>query len=73
MRVEFAEQYGVPCVVLDGSEEPEHVVDCCYESEAICVEDGEDCFVVQFPGRPQELYTRESLTRSLERRESTVS
>lgn len=70
MKIEMAEQYGVPCVVLDGTEAASEVICFARESEAIYYEDGPDdeCFVVQLPGRPQELYTENALRRSLEHR-----
>lgn len=69
MRVEFAEQYGVPCVVLEGGESADEVVAFARESEAQYYEDGPDdeALVVQFPGRPQELYTERALRSSLDR------
>lgn len=67
MRVEFAEQYSVPCVAIDGTETADEVIRHARESEAVYYEDGPDdeCFVIQFPDRPQELYTGEALRRSL--------
>lgn len=67
MRVEFAEQYGVPCLVLDGTEAADEVVCFAYESEAVVYPEGPDDphFVVQLPGRPQELYTVTALHGSL--------
>lgn len=72
MRVEFAEQYGIPGLVptsdelcaVSGEEFIEHAV----ETEACFVPLGEDVmhFVVQFPGRSMELYTEEALIRSVE-------
>lgn len=67
MRVEFAEQYGRPCLVIEGTEPFEEVIMGAYDAEAT-FNDGEDeCLIVQFPGRPQELYTEEALRRSLRR------
>jgi hypothetical protein len=65
MSVHFAEQFGTGCIRIDGNEEFEEVVEFAYEAEAY-YDDGEDeCLVIQFPGRPPELYTREALVRSL--------
>lgn len=65
MRVEFAEQYNVPCCVIDGTERPEAVIERCWNDECL-FDDGEDrCCVVQFPNRPPELYTEAALRRSL--------
>lgn len=67
MSVHFAEQYGTGCIRIDGNESPEDVIEFAYEADAH-YHDGEDeCFVIQFPGRPMELYTREALTKSLNR------
>lgn len=66
MRFEFAEQYNCVCIRLDGSEiwTADALISVCHEYEAT-YDDGEDiCFIVQFPGRPQELYTEEALRRS---------
>lgn len=65
MRVEFAEQYSVPCVVIDGTETFDEVETKCNEDDALYWDGEEYCMVVQFPGRPMELYTQEALTRSL--------
>lgn len=65
MRTEFAEQYGKCCVVIEGTESFDDVAEKCTLDEATH-DDGEDiCFVVRFPGRPQELYTAQGLRRSL--------
>lgn len=65
MRVEFAEQYSVPCLVIDGTETADEVIKRCWRDECIVNEEGDPCFVVQFPNRPQEIYTAEALRRSL--------
>lgn len=65
MRVEFADQYSVPCVVIDGTETFDEVETKCSESEALFWDGEEYCMVVQFPGRPMELYTGEALQLSL--------
>lgn len=65
MKVEFAEQYNVPCLVLDGSETPDDAVERAARDECMYF-DGEDrCYVVRFPDGPQELYTEAALRRSL--------
>lgn len=61
MRVEFVEQYSVPGLVLDGTEDAFTVIERCLRDECT-YDDGEDvCYVVQFPGRPMELYTEDAL------------
>lgn len=62
---EFAEQWNIPCIVLEGTENGPEVIDKALESEAT-YDDGEDLLLcVQFPGRPMELYTHVALTFSL--------
>jgi hypothetical protein len=67
MRVEFAEQYSAPCLVLNGDEAPGEVANYAYECEAVVYPEGPDDphFVLQLPGRPQELYTLKALHGSL--------
>lgn len=69
MRVEFSEQFSVPCVVLNEEDEKtltsDGLINACRNAEAL-YDDGEDiCFVVEFPGRYRELYTESALRRSL--------
>lgn len=70
MRVEMSEQYQVPCVILDGDEPFEDVINAALDAEAFLIPPGEDedHFVIQFPDRPMELYTEEALRRSLDNR-----
>lgn len=65
MKVEFAEQYNVPCVVLEGTETPDEAVWAVENAEAIYWDGEDDLCCVRFPDRPQELYTEEALRRSL--------
>ena len=68
MSVQFAEQYGKCCIRLEGGETFEEVTEFAHESDAT-YDDGEDeCYVIQFPGRPQELYTEQALRGSLDGR-----
>lgn len=61
----MAEQYARPCIVLEGNETPDEVIERAWYAEAL-FDDGEDeCYVIQFPGRPPELYTEDALRRSL--------
>ena len=65
MSCQFSEQYNKPCIRLEGGESYDEVAEFAYECEAT-YDDGEDeCFVIEFPGRPQELYTADALRRSL--------
>lgn len=69
-HVEFAEQYKCACLVLNGTEDPEDVIEQAEFTGATYEEDG-TVYCVRFPGRPQELYTRNSLTGSLAARKTT--
>lgn len=67
MKFEMAEQYSRVCAHLDGTEQltADELIALCHDNEA-CYDDGEDlCLVIQFPGRPQELYTENALRGSL--------
>jgi hypothetical protein len=74
MRETHAKQYGCPCVTIDEPGEGETLPTAdeliAYADEIGArhqPEPGEPQFVVQFPGRPQELYTRNAVMRSLKR------
>lgn len=61
VRYEFAEQWSIPCVVIQPGDTAEHVIKLATEAEAT-YHDGEDTnYCVRFPDRPQELYTEEAL------------
>ncbi len=66
MSVQFAEQYKCACIRHEGGETFEEVEDLCSEAHALYWDGEEYCLVLQFPGRPQELYTEEAARRSLE-------
>lgn len=61
----WSEQYKTQCVQVVGNESVDDVIADCCETGATFEEDGETCYVVRFPGRFPELYTEESLRRSL--------
>jgi hypothetical protein len=67
MKTEFAEQYRVCCIVLDGFEDADDVITKAQESEATFTDpgDGEELLCLRFPGRPQEVYTADALRRAL--------
>ena len=72
MKIEFADQYKICCVVLDGTETAADVIRKAEESEAFIIEcvdreteETEMFYCVRFPGRPPELYTADALYRSL--------
>lgn len=66
MKFEFAEQYGIPCVVIEAGEDAEAIIEACGEAEAVLYNDPDGPeYCVQFPGRPQELYTAAALAGSL--------
>ena len=61
MTETYSSQYHTPCIVIERDDLGDFTIDEVIE-EAVSMEatydDGEDeCFVVQFPGRPIELYT----------------
>jgi len=61
VKVEFAQQYGVPCVAVEGHEDAEDVISFCNESEAKYFDGEESVFVLRFPDGPRELYTERAL------------
>lgn len=65
MKVEFAEQYAKCCLVLDGTENAQAVIDKAWEDECVYFDGEDDTFIVRFPDRVQELYTEDALRRSL--------
>jgi hypothetical protein len=65
MHVEFAEQYNIPCVVLDGTESPEEAVWAVHDAEATYWDGEDNLCCVRLPDRSQELYTEDALRRSL--------
>ncbi len=73
MRIEFADQYGICCLVLDGIENADEVIEKAIVDEATMpdVESGDPewegklLYCLRFPSRPQELYTEIALRRSL--------
>jgi hypothetical protein len=69
-NVTFAAQYGTPCVTVREDDTAESLMDRCWKSEAVFEEDGpgDYVYVVQFPGRPQEIYTPLALTRTFSQR-----
>ena len=68
MRAEYCEQFSTVCLSLDGTETAQQIIDRAHRDEAVYF-DGEDyCLVLQFPGRPQELYTETAVRRSMRQR-----
>lgn len=72
MRTEFAEQYRIPCVLivsveLKNSLSAQQVIDRCKFDDAWLRDPADDeiLYCVQFPERPQELYTESAIRRSL--------
>lgn len=66
MRGDYAPQYDTPCVLLrDSDTDVEAVIDFAKGISATFEEEpGDKMFVIQFPDRPQELYSEEALRRS---------
>lgn len=65
MKLDYAEQYRCACIVIEPGDTAEQVIEECATEGALCDWEGEEDCVVQFPGRPQEVYSREALHRSL--------
>lgn len=69
MRLGYAKQYGIPCVIIEADDTAEEVMGMADDEGAIFY-DGPDpvedkCFCVKFSDRPKELYTSSALKRSL--------
>jgi len=66
MRVGYAPQYDRPCIVVDEGETTDVIIDKAdFEGASFEEEPGKWVYVVLFPGRFPELYTKEALERSL--------
>lgn len=67
LTTDYSPQYKVPCVLIAGADphtageiiEFARLIGAVYEDEPDSL-----CYVVQFPGRPQELYTDAAIRRS---------
>jgi hypothetical protein len=69
MRLGYAEQYEKACIIVDENDSVEDIIEYAEFNDALYYE-GPDpvddkCFVVQLAGRPKELYTEQSLKRSI--------
>jgi hypothetical protein len=73
VKVEYAEQYRCACILIEPGDTYEDVVNACWDNRAICDWEGEDDYVVQFPDRPQEVYSADALQRSLKAKHPTVN
>lgn len=67
-KIIFAEQYSKPCVVVEDGDDADAIIDRCWDDEATFWDGESECCVVQFPGRPPELYTSEAVRRSLKKK-----
>jgi len=73
MRVEFAEQYSVCCLVIDVeqleplSSQSQDLLEEAWEKECTYHDGEEELICARFPNRPQEVYTESAFTRSIER------
>ena len=67
MRVQFSEQYRVPCVAIEQDDTADDVVRECNRQRALYNEGDIESFCVRFPGRWPELYTEEALRKSIAR------
>jgi hypothetical protein len=65
VKLGFAEQYGKPCVILELGDAVTDVIEYAEENGAkFCEGPNEWAYVVQFRGRPKELYSESGLRRS---------
>jgi hypothetical protein len=64
MRFAFAEQYNIVCVVIDAGDTAAEVIAAAIKNSATYFDGEDECYCVQFPDRPQELYTDVALRRS---------
>jgi len=69
MKLGYAKQYQKSCIILEPEDELDDVIHMAELENAIFYE-GPDLtldktYVVQFPGRPKELYTKRALRGSL--------
>lgn len=68
MKSGYATQYHKHCIVLEVGDTIEDIIERAINKDALYQEgpDEEDiAFVVQFPGRPKELYSETALRRSM--------
>ena len=62
MRTIFASQYGTACIQLHEGDDIDEVIEQAEIEGALYEEEpGEDSYVVEFPGRFPELYTKRAL------------
>jgi hypothetical protein len=63
----YAEQYNTPCLIINNLADwtANYLIDWAEEIGAIYEDEpGSICYVIQFPGRPQELYTENAIKRT---------
>lgn len=65
VKAEYAAQYNCSCILVELGDTFEAVLEECIEHGATCDWEGAEDYVVQLPGRPQEVYSREALQRSM--------
>ena len=66
MKLGYAEQYNKSCIIIEPEDECEDIIEMAEMEDAMFWEGpGEKAYVVQFPGRPKELYSEQALQRSL--------
>lgn len=71
MRLGYAEQYQAVCVIVESSDLPialteiDDTIEWAAEQGATFDEEGDECYVIRFPGRPPELFTEAALRGSL--------
>lgn len=62
MREGYSRQYGTSCVVIESlPADADEVIEYAHDIGAVCEESDGVAYVIQFPGRPIELYTERAL------------
>jgi hypothetical protein len=65
MKVAHADQYNSNCIVIQPGDSFEDITRIAIAYSALCFLEGAADYVVQFPGRPPEIYSDEALERSM--------
>lgn len=69
MKVSYASQYELSCIVVDPSDDPDEVIKMAQLEGAIYYDGEDDCLVLDIPEKGRwvgpELYTEQSFRRSM--------
>ncbi len=68
MDITSSDQYGTACLIIEADDYEENtihdIIEIAIERDATYYDGEDECFVIQFPGRPIEIYTERALTGS---------